>query len=103
MNAMKYETIKKKAIEELRTQIEVGSGWPSDKLFMALMPAVEMRRKPRELLEEWTAEAVKMIEKWDIRQVGKLVELFPSCIPKRFHGLPMVAEMADTGWVVMFR
>jgi hypothetical protein len=105
MYAMKWETIKKKAIEQLCSQIELGSGWPSDKLFMVLLPAVELRRKPRELLAEWTAEAVKIIERWDIRMVGKLIELFPNCINKQYKGLPMRCEIEDKEdgeWVVCF-
>lgn len=95
MNFMKYETIKAKAIDELRGAVSIGSQWPSDALFLALQGAVEQRRNPRELAAEWTEEAVKIIKQWDVRCVGKLVELFPACIPKRFHGLAMRAEMAD--------
>jgi hypothetical protein len=104
MQYMRWETIKAKAITELCAQLET-SGWPADKSFMALLPAVEMRVAPRKLLDEWTGEAIKIIENWDIRLVGKLVGLFPSCVPKKFHGLPIRCEMSDNencDWIVCF-
>lgn len=105
MNFMKYETIKQKAIDELRGAVSIGSQWPSDALFLALQGAVEQRRNPRELAEEWTAEAIKIIQRWDVRMVGKLIRLFPACIPRKYHGLSIRAEMADNenaDWIVCF-
>lgn len=105
MNYMKYETIKQKAIDEIRGRISVGSAWPSDVLFLALQGAIEERRNPRKLAEEWTEEAVKIVEDWDVRMVGKLIQLFPACIPRKYHGLSIRAEMADNenaDWIVCF-
>jgi hypothetical protein len=51
---------------------------------------------------------IDVIDNWDVRRVGKLVELFPSIVPQKFHNANIVAEMVDneTGddcdWVVFF-
>lgn len=46
---------------------------------------------------------VSLIEKWDVRQVGKLIELFPECAPRRFRGKALTCYMADddnSDWMV---
>ena len=46
---------------------------------------------------------LQLIEKWDIRQVGKLIELFPDCVPKKYRGKKLVCFMADNencDWMV---
>ena len=104
MNFVKYETIKKKAILELRSR-HYDTTMMTPVIFEALLPAVASRMDPRQLSSEWMAAAVKIIERWDVRCVAKLIELFPSCIPKHRHGRRIFAENEDTeegDWIVRF-
>lgn len=44
-----------------------------------------------------------LIENWDVRQVGRLIELFPDAAPARYRGNPLRAfqeDSADSPWVV---
>ena len=105
MKEMKLETIKKNVKEMVRGRVSRAGGWPGDAQFLALMPAVEMRVKPGKLVDEWADEALKIVDRWDVRMVAKLIELFPESIPKKFRGLPMAAYMADNencDWMVQF-
>lgn len=44
-----------------------------------------------------------LIDRWDVRQVGKLIELMPECVPSRYRGVNLVCYMADdeaSTWMV---
>lgn len=46
---------------------------------------------------------LSIIDNWDVRQVGKLIELFPECVPACYRGKPLVCYMADnkaSDWMV---
>jgi hypothetical protein len=46
---------------------------------------------------------LKLINDWDVRQVGKLIELFPGCVPAKYRGKPLTCYMADNeacDWMV---
>lgn len=104
MKYLKFETIKGKAIAELRGRFCMGVMGMAV-VYEAMVPAVNMRMDPRDLSREWMEEAVKVIERWDVRQIRKLIELFPYCIPKHLHGQKICAEMADNencDWLVYF-
>jgi hypothetical protein len=104
MNFLKYETIKKKAILELRSRHD-DAAMMMPVIFEALLPAVANRQDPRQVSAEWMAAAVKIIERWDVRCVAKLIELFPSCIPRHLHGKAISATLDDTemsDWIIRF-
>ena len=64
MSFMKYETIKKKAILELRSRY-YDATMMMPVIFEALLPAVANRQDPRQVSAEWMAAAVKIIEQWE--------------------------------------
>lgn len=44
-----------------------------------------------------------LIDRWDVRQVGKLIELMPECVPSRYRGVNLMCYMADdeaSTWMV---
>jgi len=44
-----------------------------------------------------------LIENWDVRQVGRLIELFPDAVPARYRGKPLQAfqeDSDDSPWIV---
>lgn len=46
---------------------------------------------------------IELIERWDVRQVGKLIELFPGCAPAKYKGKQLTVFMADnedSDWMV---
>ena len=45
----------------------------------------------------------KLIDGWDVRRVGKLVELFPQSVPSKYRGKQLTCYMADNSsfdWMV---
>lgn len=60
------------------------------------------------LLANWRQESLslveqgqRLIERWDVRKVGKLIELFPEIAPPHWRQRPLVAEYGDNGdWIV---
>lgn len=109
---LKFETIKRKALEEyynrvgsLKHGIFGSEGAP----FLALVGQIEQlnstgkSRPATDILEEWQDYGQKIIEEWDVRCVGKLAELFPSCVPAYWKGQRLLAYMADNencDWMV---
>lgn len=50
-------------------------------------------------------EAIKLIDRWDIREVAKLVDLFPDTIPKTLRRAAISCYEADNenaDWMVLF-
>ena len=46
---------------------------------------------------------LELIDSWDVRMVGKLIELFPECVPERYRGKQLTCYMADNedcDWMV---
>lgn len=46
---------------------------------------------------------VDLINNWDVRQVGKLIDLFPEAVPQKYRGVELTCYMADNedcDWVV---
>lgn len=44
-----------------------------------------------------------LIEQWDVRQVAKLIALFPECVPAKYRSKPLTCYMADNedcDWLV---
>lgn len=46
---------------------------------------------------------LQLINDWDVRMVGKLIELFPGCVPRRYVGAQLtcyIADNEDCDWMV---
>lgn len=46
---------------------------------------------------------LQLIDNWDVRQVGKLIELFPGCVPAKYRAKQLTCYMADNencDWMV---
>ncbi len=102
MNEMKWETIKRKATEEFLVKVRPYLIGPHDSaVFLALLAQIEditaggPARPATQILEEWEAYGRNLIDKWDVRMVGKLIELFPSCVPAYWKGRKLTAYMDD--------
>lgn len=58
-----------------------------------------------QIVEEWERRAHLQIEDWDVRNIRKLVELFPQSVPKQCRNWSISAYIADTDdspWIVVF-
>jgi len=58
------------------------------------MRSLEMRRK-----------VIQIIERWDVRRVKALIDLFPGIVPQRFIGRAPVCFIADnenSDWMIEF-
>lgn len=50
-------------------------------------------------------EAFKIIDRWDVRRVGKLIELFPDIVPSKLRDASLscyVEDSEDGDWMVSF-
>ena len=111
MRAIKWETIKANAEREFFNRAggnksTIGYGQEQDQAyFLALLVAVNMTppQSPIELAKDWIEKGCKLIRQWDVRMVRKLMELFPTCVPKFCHTQPIAADYDESGdWVVCF-
>jgi len=112
MDYMKFEVIKRKAIDEYHNRVgflQEGTFGSEGTPFLALVGQIEQYnssghfRPATQILDEWQAYGQRIIEAWDVRCVGKLIELFPSCIPAHWKGRKLKAAMADNencDWIV---
>jgi hypothetical protein len=95
-----WEKLKKRAIQGLYQQKGL---WWSDRDMLCLLPAIEGRRDPRELRDEWYDAVAEIIRRWDVRMVKTLIECFPLVVPKHCLKRKITAYMAEsTDWVVEF-
>lgn len=100
----KFETLKKKAKEQVGVGRANGCFFPQEKDFLVLLPAIEERIDPRTLLDRWYREADKIIDRWDIRKVKKLIELFPGIVRKECLNREITCEIDDAeNWLVNFK
>lgn len=55
-----------------------------------------------QLLLQVRVAGLRRIDDWDIRCLHQLIELFPACVPKRWHGAPLCCRLAEPSgeWVV---
>lgn len=104
MKTMKWETLKRKAIEQIDGRLAPDhAGWPHDPSFLAILPAIQAKKHPRALLQEWHDAAVKIVEQWDVRKAAELIKCFPDIVPKTWAGNKVSADYdEDAEWVVMF-
>lgn len=55
-------------------------------------------------LAEIEAEAHKIVNNWDLRQAGKLIELFPEALPKKYQKAKFDIDMNEEGeWRLYFK
>ncbi len=55
-------------------------------------------------LTEIETEAHKIINNWDLRAAGKLIELFPEALPKKYQKAKFDIDMNDSGqWRLYFK
>ncbi len=112
-NQKKWEVIKREAVREFFNLSggngNIISGPEGDAAFLAIveqcnrMGGEQAMQPATKILDEWRDYGCRLIDKWDIRMVGKLVELFPSCVPAYWKGRKLRAEMADNencDWIV---
>ena len=108
---MKFETIKRKAVQEFHNRVSQTCLGSDGAPFMALLAQCEEfslpgGRKPRlapAILKEWEDYGVSLINEWDVRNVGHLIECFPSCVPAHWKDRKLRAYMADNencDWMV---
>ena len=102
---IKFEVIKRNAVREFynkfggNNQGLIGLGDIAP--FLALLEQVHTGQPARKVLETWADYGCRLIDNWDVRMVGKLIELFPSCVPKHWHGKQLIADYNDGGdWIV---
>ncbi|WP_298434987.1 hypothetical protein [Ottowia sp.] len=55
-----------------------------------------------QLLLQVRIAGLRRIDRWDIRCIHPLIELFPACVPKRWHNAPLCCRIAEPSgaWVV---
>lgn len=57
-----------------------------------------------DMLAKIEAEAHKIVDAWDARAVGKLIELFPEALPKKYQKAKFDIDMDEEGdWRIYFR
>lgn len=120
--SIRFDHIKRKAVDEfmVRTSLQgimggdfyvtqenrklVQHKTETSPVFLALWSATgEPPRDPLVVLEEWRRHGGRLIENWDVRMVGKLIELFPSCVPNHLRGRKMACDYDEKGnWAVEF-
>lgn len=56
------------------------------------------------MLAEIEAGAHKIVDKWDLREVGKLIELFPEALSKKYQKAKFDIDMDEQGeWKLYFK
>lgn len=75
-----------------------------DGLGSAAKPDRGFRQAWSEVVLRAREAGLKIIDRWDVRRVGKLIELFPECAPPRMRSKPLTCYLDDAGgdseWVV---
>ena len=112
MQEMKFETIKRRAVQEFCNRVKQTSLGSDGAPFLALLAQCEEfslpgKNKPRlapAILEEWKDYGASLINAWDVRNVGHLIKCFPSCVPAHWKERKLRAYMADNencDWMVV--
>lgn len=56
------------------------------------------------MLSDIESEAHKIVDKWDVRSAGKLIELFPEALPKKYQNAKFDVDMDEDGeWKIYFK
>lgn len=110
---MKFETIKRNAISAFSQMVlrELHApGLPNnpkapvDLSFQALASDLGMTENiRRDTLLDVEKHGRAAINNWDVRAVGRLIELFPECVPAIYRRMKLTCYMADNEaceWIV---
>lgn len=103
MGNMKWEKIKKSVAGYVYDQIVQGRDWVT---MTAILLDATMGPRPGEALVSslrrvYAEKAIEIIDGWDIRQVGRLRELFPDGFPSSLRRGTLVADHDARGdWQV---
>ena len=101
---VKWENLKEKAI--LAAVGNVPYVYEKLAPYALLMGIENGRFGWRKQAENLRNEAIRVIERWDVRRAKELVDLFPGIVPKRHIGKVPVCYMADddkAAWMVEFK
>lgn len=129
---MKFETIKRNAKKIFEGTLAKGSKPSFDAVLPFVLAGQAERKELREFARAYEASpndllasrakaedgldstwsqvvlqareaGLRLIDNWDVRMVGKLIELFPDCVSGRYHGKPLTCFVADNeagDWMV---
>ena len=104
MRTIKFETIKRKALDEVRNRLSTAiAGFPGDPLFLAIHEAIKEKKNPRVVLTEWQDKVEAIVRQWDVRMVAGLIKAFPAIVPASCRTTKITCDYDEAGgWVVMF-
>lgn len=88
--------------EEMREFADAFEAKPADWLALSAKQDSKGSAWNRVVLRAREA-GLQLIDGWDVRQVGKLIELFPTAVPARMRNKPLTCYMADNedcDWMV---
>lgn len=100
----KWDTIKDKCVGMCKCNTFGALPHANSFYISAVMEAVacghiDWRGKSKELQKK----CEDIIDAWDIRMAKKLIDLFPNCIPTRFHNRTPKADYNEKGeWVLIY-
>lgn len=91
--------------EEMRVFAHAFKGKPGDWLANAAQSENDTRLDVawNQVVLRAREAGLELIDNWDVRQVGKLIELFPESVPAKYRGKPLTCYMADNedcDWMV---
>ena len=96
MKTIKWNRLKEKVKDQLAQSRYLYDARPVN--FLAVVPALASGKHPKKLLDVWYADAMKIVDKWDIRLAAKLIECFPGVVGKYSA---ITCDMDEQGeWVV---
>lgn len=98
MPDIKFDTIKKNAKEIFNNIADRESCF-------ALLVSIDNKQSWWTNLKEMKEAGYQLIDRWDVRQVRKLIELFPGAVPKTYRTKSITVYMADNencDWMVSF-
>ena len=106
---IKFDTLKKKAKDEITRRINRSSSMNLDGretgAFLALYEAVvcSPREKPADVMNRWHDAAWAVVDAWDIRKVMELIDLFPNIVPAYLRGcVPQIDYNDDGEWALFW-
>lgn len=94
---IKFETLKKKAKDQINAY-KVSGG-------EAVMMMLSTHKHWRTNIIDMRQSACEVIDKWDIREVRKLIDIFPFIIPPSYHNKKITIYMTDNencDWMIKF-
>ncbi len=102
MGTFKWELLKQHALE--RIEVDPWSGGGNGNIIAyALIAGMHDHSKWRNNAEEMKQMAIDVVKAWDVRACMKLVDRFPSILPKKYHNKSPMLDTNDKGdWVLIF-